>query len=193
MDVEASDTIVDMPRANNIEAKKRLENYWFTMRAISQEEKLVGGDKETMWKLGRQTLDWLDKNKLAHKDDFEAKQEELEGVVTPIMMKVYQARMSESFEDWYARFCEEVEEEEAEEEDKEEEEEEEEDSQSIEAEVLKHLRQCACAKCKGYGKSDGGGGSSGSSGSTPYGGKSGGKGGPAPPKAPPPAHLRKVG
>merc|ERR1711898_22264 len=37
------------------------------------------------------TLDWLDKNQLAEKDEFEAKQKELEGVVNPIMMKVYQA------------------------------------------------------------------------------------------------------
>jgi len=36
-------------------------------------------------------LDWLDKNQLAEKDEFEAKQKELEGVVNPIMMKVYQA------------------------------------------------------------------------------------------------------
>ena len=36
-------------------------------------------------------MDWLDKNQLAEKDEFEAKQKELEGVVNPIMMKVYQA------------------------------------------------------------------------------------------------------
>ena len=36
-------------------------------------------------------LDWLDKNQLAEKDEFEAKQKELEGIVNPIMMKVYQA------------------------------------------------------------------------------------------------------
>ena len=39
----------------------------------------------------QETLDWLDKNQLAEKDEFEAKQKELEGVVNPIMMKVYQA------------------------------------------------------------------------------------------------------
>jgi len=36
-------------------------------------------------------LDWLDKNQLAEKDEFEAKQKDIEGVVNPIMMKVYQA------------------------------------------------------------------------------------------------------
>merc|ERR1712061_675233 len=39
----------------------------------------------------QEALDWLDKNQLAEKDEFEAKQKELEGIVNPIMMKVYQA------------------------------------------------------------------------------------------------------
>merc|ERR1712187_601613 len=43
-------------------------------------------------------LDWLDKNQLAAKDEFEAKQKEIEGIVNPIMMKVYQAAGG-----WHAR------------------------------------------------------------------------------------------
>ena len=39
----------------------------------------------------QEALDWLDKNQMAEKDESEARQEELEGVVNPIMMKVYQA------------------------------------------------------------------------------------------------------
>merc|ERR1712083_728026 len=58
-----------------IEAKNGLENYCFTMRNTLQEEKLKekfeDGDKE--------------------KIEFEGKQKELEGIVNPIMMKVYQA------------------------------------------------------------------------------------------------------
>ena len=38
-----------------------------------------------------ETFDWLDKNQLAEKEDFEAKLKEMEDVVNPIMMKVYQA------------------------------------------------------------------------------------------------------
>merc|ERR1719265_1362016 len=57
-----------------IEAKNGLENYCFTMRNTLNEEKLKdkfeAGDQET--------LDWLDKNQLAEKDEFEAKQKELE-------------------------------------------------------------------------------------------------------------------
>ena len=54
-------------------------------------EKFEGGDKEKIEKAVQEALDWLDKNQLAEKDEFEAKQKELQGVVNPIMMKVYQA------------------------------------------------------------------------------------------------------
>ena len=77
------------------EAKNGLENYCFTMRNTLQEEKLKekfeGDDKDKIEKAVQETLDWLDKNQLAEKDEFETKQKELEGVVNPIMMKVYQA------------------------------------------------------------------------------------------------------
>merc|ERR1712137_654935 len=78
-----------------IEAKNSLENYCFTMRNTLNEEKLKDkfedGDKEKIEKAIQENLDWLDKNQLAEKDEFEAKQKDLEGVVNPIMMKVYQA------------------------------------------------------------------------------------------------------
>merc|ERR1712209_260639 len=71
------------------------ENYCFTMRNTLTEEKLKdkfeSGDKEKIERAVQDALDWLDKNQLAEKDEFEAKQKELEGVVNPIMMKVYQA------------------------------------------------------------------------------------------------------
>merc|ERR1712014_363857 len=71
------------------------ENYCFTMRNTLQEEKLKekfeAGDKEKIETAVQETLDWLDKNQLAEKDEFEGKQKELEGIVNPIMMKVYQA------------------------------------------------------------------------------------------------------
>merc|ERR1712050_345551 len=84
-----------MGNKQKIEAKNGLENYCFTMRNTLNEEKLKekfeGGDKEKIEQAVQETLDWLDKNQLAEKDEFEAKQKELEGVVNPIMMKVYQA------------------------------------------------------------------------------------------------------
>merc|ERR1711982_200614 len=85
----------DEANRQKIEAKNGLENYCFTMRNTLNEEKLKekfeSGDKEKIEQAVQETLDWLDKNQLAEKDEFEAKQKELEGVVNPIMMKVYQA------------------------------------------------------------------------------------------------------
>merc|ERR1712080_614981 len=85
----------DEANKGKIEAKNGLENYCFTMRNTIQEEKLKdkfeADDKEKIEKALQDTLDWLDKNQLAEKDEFEAKQKELEGVVNPVMMKVYQA------------------------------------------------------------------------------------------------------
>merc|ERR1712178_328695 len=85
----------DEAAKTKIEAKNGLENYCFTMRNTLSEEKLQdkfeAGDKETIEAAVQEALDWLDKNQMAEKDEFEAKQKELEGVVNPIMMKVYQA------------------------------------------------------------------------------------------------------
>merc|ERR1711879_737555 len=85
----------DEANRGKVEAKNGLENYCFTMRNTLQEEKLKdkfeGGDKETIEKAVQDALDWLDKNQMAEKDEFESKQKEIEGVVNPIMMKVYQA------------------------------------------------------------------------------------------------------
>merc|ERR550514_2061809 len=85
----------DDANKKKIEAKNGLENYCYSMRNTLQEEKLQdkfeGDDKDKIEKAVQETLDWLDKNQLAEKDEFEAKQKELEAVVNPVMMKVYQA------------------------------------------------------------------------------------------------------
>merc|ERR1712023_119129 len=85
----------DEANKSKVEAKNGLENYCFTMRNTLQEEKLKdkfeAGDKDKIEKAVQDALDWLDKNQMAEKDEFEAKQKELEAVVNPIMMKVYQA------------------------------------------------------------------------------------------------------
>merc|ERR1711988_1881841 len=76
-------------------AKNGLENYCYSMKNTLSEEKLQdkfeAGDKDKIEKAVQEALDWLDKNRLAEKDEFEAEQKELEGIVNPIMMKVYQA------------------------------------------------------------------------------------------------------
>merc|ERR1711904_443168 len=85
----------DEQNRSKVEAKNGLENYCFTMRNTLNEEKLKdkfdASDKEKIEAAVQEALDWLDKNQLAEKDEFEGKQKELEGVANPIMMKVYQA------------------------------------------------------------------------------------------------------
>merc|ERR1712139_443252 len=78
-----------------IEAKNGLENYCFNLRNSMEEpnlkDKFEADDKEKIEAAVKDALDWLDKNQMAEKEEFEAKQKELEAVVNPIMMKVYQA------------------------------------------------------------------------------------------------------
>jgi len=85
----------DEANKQKIEAKNGLENYCYSMRNTLSEEKLKdkfeGDDKDNIEKALQETLDWLDRNQMAEKDEFDAKQKELEAVVNPIMMKVYQA------------------------------------------------------------------------------------------------------
>jgi len=85
----------DESNKEKVEAKNSLENYCFTLRNSLQEEKLKekfeSGDKEKIEKAIQETLDWLEKNQLAEKEEFAARQKEMEAVVNPIMMKVYQS------------------------------------------------------------------------------------------------------
>jgi len=85
----------DEQNKKKIEAKNGLENYCYSMKNTLQEEKLQdkfdAGDKEKIESSVQDCLDWLERNQMAETEEFEAKQKELEGVVNPIMMKVYQS------------------------------------------------------------------------------------------------------
>merc|ERR1711879_1077438 len=63
-------------------------------------DKFEAGDKEKIEAAVQEALDWLDKNQLAEKDEFEAKQKEIEGIVNPIMMKVYQKAAVALVQQW---------------------------------------------------------------------------------------------
>merc|ERR1711879_840465 len=89
----------DEQNKSKVEAKNGLENYCFTMRNTLQEDKLKdkfeADDKDKIEAAVKDALDWLDKNQLAEKDEFEAQQKALEGIVNPILAKVYQAAGSD--------------------------------------------------------------------------------------------------
>jgi len=78
-----------------VESKNSLENYCFSMRNTLGEEKikekLEESDKQAVEKVVTETLDWLERNQLAEKEEFDAKQKEVEAVCNPVMMKVYSA------------------------------------------------------------------------------------------------------
>jgi len=85
----------DEKEASRIAAKNALESYAYSLRnTLSDEkvdEKLDAGDKEKLKKAIDETVDWLDNNTTATKEEYEDHQKELEGVANPIMMKFYQA------------------------------------------------------------------------------------------------------
>merc|ERR1719345_406204 len=85
----------DEANKKKVESKNGLENYCYSLRNTLQEEKLQdkfeAGDKEKIEAAVQEALDWLDRNQMAETDEFDAKQKEVEGIVNPIMMKVYQA------------------------------------------------------------------------------------------------------
>lgn len=85
----------DEREAARIAAKNSLESYAYSLRnTLSDEkvdEKLDASDKEKLKKGIDETVEWLDNNTTATKEEYEDRQKELEGVANPIMMKFYQS------------------------------------------------------------------------------------------------------
>jgi len=84
----------DEKNAAKIEAKSKLENYCFSLKNSVNDEKLKdkisSEDKETITHNVDETIKWLDDNQTNDVGDYDSKQKELEGICSPIMMKVYQ-------------------------------------------------------------------------------------------------------
>jgi len=78
-----------------VDAKNGLENYCFTMKSSMSDQNIKDKISEDEVKQVDQACDdalqWLDSNQAAEKDEFEAKQKEIEGICSPIMMKVHGA------------------------------------------------------------------------------------------------------
>merc|ERR1712076_31654 len=87
--------VEDEALREKVQAKNELESQAFQLKQSVEDEKVAAkiskADKSAIVNKCDEVIAWLDKNQLAEKDEFEAKQKELEGVVNPIMMKVYQA------------------------------------------------------------------------------------------------------
>lgn len=77
-----------------IEARNKLESYCYQMRetVLDNEEmkrKLGEEDVSTLEVKVREMNEWLDGNREASKEEYEEKVREIEGVINPIMQKVY--------------------------------------------------------------------------------------------------------
>jgi len=84
----------DAEVAERIASKNSLESYAYQLRNSISDEKisslLEAEDKEKLNKAIDDTIEWLDHNQEATKDEYEGRRKELEGVANPIMTKMYQ-------------------------------------------------------------------------------------------------------
>ncbi|THW57628.1 heat shock 70 kDa protein [Aureobasidium pullulans] len=81
----------DEAEAARIGAKNGLESYAYSLKnTISDpkvEEKLPADDKEKLQAKINETVEWIDSNTTATKEEYESQQKELEGVANPIMQQ----------------------------------------------------------------------------------------------------------
>ncbi|ORY18274.1 hsp71-like protein [Neocallimastix californiae] len=84
----------DAKVAERVAAKNGLESYAYQLRNTIQDEKIASlldsADKDKLNKAIDDTIEWLDHNQEASKEEYESKRKELEGVANPIMTKMYQ-------------------------------------------------------------------------------------------------------
>jgi len=85
----------DELEASRIQAKNGLESYAYNLRNTLNDpkvsDKIPGDDKEKLKKAIDETVEWLDNNTTATKDEFESQQKELETVANPIINNMYGA------------------------------------------------------------------------------------------------------
>lgn len=77
-----------------IEARNALEGYCYSLKNQVEDEDKLGSkiseeDKETIQNAAQKTLDWLDENEEADKEEIDEQKKELEKVVHPIISNVY--------------------------------------------------------------------------------------------------------
>lgn len=89
-----------------IDARNKLETYVYSMRSTINDkdklsDKIDSDDKEKIENVLKETLEWLDDNQNAEKDDFEEKLKEVEAVCNPVIKQVYEKSggSSSSFDD----------------------------------------------------------------------------------------------
>lgn len=75
-----------------VEARSELEQYAYSMRNQMQGalgKKISGPNKLKADKALRKTIDWLDNNKEAKKEDYDKQRRDLEEILSPIVTEAY--------------------------------------------------------------------------------------------------------
>jgi heat shock protein 5 len=78
-----------------IDSRNGLEGYCYNLKNMLEDEekgvadKISEDDKETIDNAVQETLDWLDENQEADKDEYDEQQKSLEQIVNPIMKEIY--------------------------------------------------------------------------------------------------------
>lgn len=95
---EAEEAAEDDKRIREtIESRNSLENYAYQIRNTIGDEEKVGAalspeDKSAIETAVSETIEWLDENAQAEKEEFDEKRKALEKIVQPIFSKLYQQR-----------------------------------------------------------------------------------------------------
>lgn len=81
----------DDAQRERISSRNSLENYTFSIQDTIRNhgDKLSSSDKETVESKAKEVLNWLDKNSLADKEEYNHKLQEFQQVCSPIMAKLH--------------------------------------------------------------------------------------------------------
>ena len=90
----------DEKEAARISAKNGFESYAYSLRNTMNDDKvkdkITEEDKSTLTTAIDEAISWLDANQTGATEEYESRQKELEGVASPIMMKMYQGAGGEA-------------------------------------------------------------------------------------------------
>ncbi|XP_078363217.1 heat shock protein 70 A1-like [Oculina patagonica] len=83
----------DEKQRETIAARNSLENYAYSVKQTVQdpnvENKLNSDDMETVKSKAQEVIDWLDRNSMADKEEYQEKEKDLQRVCSPIMSKLH--------------------------------------------------------------------------------------------------------
>merc|ERR1712129_480296 len=102
----------DEEKRKTIQAKNDLENVAYQMRNTLDDAKfkdlIKGDDKEKVQAMVKETIDWVDANPNAEREEYDAKKKEIEEVWRPIITAAYGAgrrrRRRYARNGWHARY-----------------------------------------------------------------------------------------